>query len=511
MTFAGIKTSLNKENEKVFYGEELIRKFNNCCVLASPLYASRSKYGFLLEYSFIHEEFHIKANQHVKKNIFINKFIERFSTCIWFKIQAINVNRQSISLGYPKLDNFIKYYQTNKQKTSNIVFMASVYSDITLEYSATETDEFFLDDIVKKYYNQKVIYRPHPFSLSNTIVKGRIHRLNNYNNFYLDDSSSYFDVLSKNQVLISEGFGSSVYMYATATLKPVIFYLPNKDYLNRMEGFYGKNLTVIGDIAETRNELFSLINKHLNDIEYMKKKSRDIELFRNKNISNIGDSKNALIKFLNNYSHLVSKNKLTSFYQDKLVKLSKAKIKTYFDLIKNNKLIIYGAGEHFDNVLQKLYNFRNLNICFTDSNKELWGKEKDGINIISKLDIKSTDYIIISSKKYEQEIYNELRDQYSNIILLYENQEINNEIETIFADYYQIILFWFNIIKIEHFIDQDTLNDILNKDITSFKELSLQCLKASRINFNYTNSLELYFKKDSLYLMKNNYFPKNIE
>ncbi|GEN36728.1 glycosyltransferase family 2 protein [Aneurinibacillus danicus] len=75
-------------------------------------------------------------------------------------------------------------------------------------------------------------------------------------------------------------------------------------------------------------------------------------------------------------------------------------------------IVIYGGGEHTDRLLRYL-NFKNINICgIADSNVNLIGKEIGGykINNIESYYSNSLDLVLISSFKFENEIFEQLSE-----------------------------------------------------------------------------------------------------
>lgn len=87
--------------------------------------------------------------------------------------------------------------------------------------------------------------------------------------------------------------------------------------------------------------------------------------------------------------------------------------------LKGRSLVVYGSGAH----TQLLLRCTNLRCCVTaisDSNAAMWGKKISGINCIppNKIADISND-IIISSRAFEEEIYQKLTERYGDTIKIH--------------------------------------------------------------------------------------------
>jgi len=92
-------------------------------------------------------------------------------------------------------------------------------------------------------------------------------------------------------------------------------------------------------------------------------------------------------------------------------------INKIFSSLKNQDVVIYGAGVHTIKLFEMFPILKNLNVkAIVDSNPNLWGTYINGIIIISPNDIlEYADKVIISSAKFEKEIK-------SNLIKLYQKR-----------------------------------------------------------------------------------------
>lgn len=446
----------------------------------------------------IEHAFHAKKTRHpVNINIVSSKLL---------------ANDNSISLGYPKLDKFIKYYNENKNnKESNIIMIAiSTIMWNCEKLTPIIHDSEFIDNVLEEFVNYEIIFRPHPAEIEYPYIKNYTDKLNKYNNFTFDTEKSYIENFTYTKVFISDALGSSAYTYAFATLKPVIFYIPKhtkyfEDYKHK---YYVQNLEIVGDVVTTRKDLIQMIHKYISNADYVKQKSVSIKKLRDKNILNIHSSEKAIGLFIKHFISIEKANKIKRFYFNKFKDDAKTKIDLYFEKFKHKKIAIYGAGEHFETVLLRLYDFSQLNIvCFGDSNSNLIGTKVYNLPILAKGSLSNVDTILISSKKYEKEIKNDLSSLYPNVHTLYEH--LNTEI----ALYLQLETdttfnnIWLNIQLLENYLTETEIKNIINKNYSSYKKLFDHCKNAVSQKYKnkifYTNEKEkLYSLNQKIYLAK---------
>ena len=100
-------------------------------------------------------------------------------------------------------------------------------------------------------------------------------------------------------------------------------------------------------------------------------------------------------------------------------------LKNSFALLKEERVVIYGAGVHTTNLFHTAPFIKELNIqAIADQDSSLWGKKRNGFLVIAPEEIDNyAQNIIISSAKFEQEIKESLesQDKDYNIITLYDN------------------------------------------------------------------------------------------
>ena len=113
-----------------------------------------------------------------------------------------------------------------------------------------------------------------------------------------------------------------------------------------------------------------------------------------------------------------------------------------FSELKGKKITIYGAGIHTSSLLEKFPILNKLNITsISDKNKDLWGQKVANIKVISPAEIgRYANTIIISSFKFENEIYKELKSLHGDqikIICLY-NEKYTIDLISKHIDAYQI-------------------------------------------------------------------------
>lgn len=111
-------------------------------------------------------------------------------------------------------------------------------------------------------------------------------------------------------------------------------------------------------------------------------------------------------------------------YQRKLREIKKYYYKYKLNNIKKNikeePIVIYGAGTHTSNILDDLVELNFNIVAISDSNIALHGKKKFGYEIIAPKDIINySKHIIVSSQAFEEEIISSLNKLYSNDINIY--------------------------------------------------------------------------------------------
>ena len=413
-----------------------------------------------------------------------------------------------ISLGYPKLDKFIKFYNENKNKNKKSIVIAVSSRRFNFKnINPIVQDKEFIDDVLSKFNDYKVIFRPHPNEMESEYIQQYTDNLKRFNNFKFDTEKSYLDNFTNAKVFISDGLGSSAYTYTFATLKPVIFYIPKLDkYLKDYgDSYYAKYLNLVGDVVTDRVSLINMISKYLSDDNFIQSKSLEIKKLRNKNIFNIGSSEEKITFFINRYILIDKSNKIKKYYIDKFKEKSKKRIANYFDKFKNKKIAIYGAGEHFELILMKIYDFNKLNIiCFSDSNNSIIGNTKYNCPIVHKDSLHDADIILISSKKYEKEIKKDLTLHYTNIYTVYE--VLNTEIALYMNLSTDITLrnLWLNIQLIEQMLSLNDIDMILDANYAEYNDLLKDCKSLLLNKYNeeiyYSDNLKDIYLGDKFYL-----------
>ncbi|WP_206484751.1 glycosyltransferase [Thalassotalea sp. G2M2-11] len=110
--------------------------------------------------------------------------------------------------------------------------------------------------------------------------------------------------------------------------------------------------------------------------------------------------------FVNSYSVLCFDRTYDNFYKE----IISENIVNLNIRLKGKPVVIYGAGIHTQ---QHLAQFKQFNIkAIADRDSSLWGGELEGVLIISPDDIlQYSEHVVISSKAYEQAIYEELSER----------------------------------------------------------------------------------------------------
>ena len=416
-------------------------------------------------------------------------------------ITSSSIHKQGISLGYPKLDKFISTYKELKKETNNIIFITSSFAGVFKKINPLILNDNFIKETLEIFPSNQIFFRPHPNIKKHKKVLEIVEELNVHKNFNYDDNPSYLKTFSESKVFISDGLGSSSYTYSFATLKPVIFYIPKyKQYMEYFkDNFFTKNMKIIGEIASSKDELFWLISKYLTDKDYYLKKVSQIKHLRDNNINNIGNSSLFISQYIKNYILMDSRKeklRLREFYENKFKEISKKNINIFFDNLEGKNICIYGASDHYEKVFQKLYDFQKLNIkCFSDSNKDILGKKIYDLPILSNDELFDFDVILISSYEYEKEIYEQLKSKYSNVIQFYESQyynylfAIDYDLEYSSQHKIRYDMIWQNIKKIELFLNEEEVQELINKNFKSYEEL-------------FTFGLKIIEKEDVTFLEK---------
>ncbi len=502
ITFSDSNTHIKK---KYFYGTEFIRFYTFLDIVFSTntIKVSPNSVYINLHHALIPTYATVIKD---KKSFFYYNNKERSPAKFNLISSKILKTKNSIYVGYPKLDTFIDYYKKNRKYTDDIIIATSIINFEYKKYSAVVHDPSFITNIVTTYNKNKVYFRPHPGVFTHPKILKIVKDNSIYNNFKFHTNSSYMKTFSEISIYISDGLGSSCYTYAFATLKPVIFYMPKYDiyFKNYKELEHLRYLNIIGDITTTQDELLAMIEKYKNDFDYIQQKSYLIKKLRNENILNIGNSSKVIVKFLKKYIKFESNIRLIQHYKKQFEtyekNLIKSKIYEFFEDLKNKKIAIYGAGEHYTKVFKQIFNFSKLNIvCFFDSNKTLLGKKIDNIEVKDINKFKKFDIILISSKKFDQEIKNDLQKISLDSISLYDIIDKSIDIFNHKIDQNKIL----NLQKIESSLKKNEIDMIINKNFTNYYELLFFAQFYKKKLFSYTkDQTDFYLKNKFLNIEK---------
>lgn len=119
-------------------------------------------------------------------------------------------------------------------------------------------------------------------------------------------------------------------------------------------------------------------------------------------------------------------------YRDRLQRYREDKIKRLFGNLDSGRIGIYGTGWHTDKIMEYCKIFLpDTDFVFFDSDESKWGKEYYGSKIygIDSVDELEVERIVISSIKYQEEIFKALQKYLSRIEILkiYESEDEKQE------------------------------------------------------------------------------------
>lgn len=109
------------------------------------------------------------------------------------------------------------------------------------------------------------------------------------------------------------------------------------------------------------------------------------------------------------YEHSSSISRLNSEHKDTELEILQNRINTLKDKLNEKQIVVYGAGQHTKNLLDKTQ-LSDLNIvALSDKDSRCWGRKIYGFNTISIEEIKNkAQHILISTKAFEAEAKQEL-------------------------------------------------------------------------------------------------------
>ncbi len=208
--------------------------------------------------------------------------------------KAYNLNRKSVELGYPLLDEMIQKY---KEKESKTVTIAPSWQEDGIMDNHLDV----LIDKLKEDY--QIVIRPHPY-----YIKHNIDKLNALKKRHKDVKieNNYTDInkIFNSEILITDWSAIS-YEYAYTTKKPVIFIntpmkVINKDYKEvDIDIFELSSRNIIGKEVEIDN--LNDIDKIIKEVQKKKKVySKRIDKFFKENVYNIGKSSEIGAKYIVN-------------------------------------------------------------------------------------------------------------------------------------------------------------------------------------------------------------------
>lgn len=215
-----------------------------------------------------------------------------------------------IPIGYPKFDaNLKEYLHISKDITPGAILYAPTQSatrkpDSNSGYSIDHAIKF-LTLLSNNNPDVSIIFRPHPDDLklvnsgiqSNNIkvLASLISFIENLPQGEIDRKSSPINSYCRAKLMISDT-SSTAFTFAFSTLKPVVFYSPDEDYLPQswLETCFFKDREKIGVIVKTPSELTHSVKKINNEFEAKSYRDRILAL-RKLQLFNVGYAESSLM------------------------------------------------------------------------------------------------------------------------------------------------------------------------------------------------------------------------
>jgi hypothetical protein len=205
--------------------------------------------------------------------------------------------------GYPKLDRLIDYFQDHEQETPTLIYAPTVigygFDDVV---SLASHGDAIIDAVLRRIPDYKLIFRPHPHTLHMPLVRELAAKYKDHPRFIFDDNASfYMDNYSRASLMISDVSGTA-FTYAFATLRPVVFFSPNEEAVQKKYGGlrYVKDRERIGCIVSDVTDLVDKINLILRHRDDYQKAARQC---REANIFNVGEAERY---FVDHLEHLLT-------------------------------------------------------------------------------------------------------------------------------------------------------------------------------------------------------------
>jgi len=201
--------------------------------------------------------------------------------------------------GYPKLDDQIELalkFESTRDDNTVIYAPTHVYEVNSRLASLIDYGEPIVDELLRNGIT--TIFRPHPTSMLNPIERRAIDRIceKHVKNqlFAFDTSNDYIASYAKASLMITDLSGTG-FTYALTFTRPVIFFAPNIEEEQKIDGVHFRDRTKVGFVARDVNQIYPLINQAKQEKE---KIAESISKYRKETIFNLGKSREYFIDIL---------------------------------------------------------------------------------------------------------------------------------------------------------------------------------------------------------------------
>src|SRR5262249_33092696 len=139
--------------------------------------------------------------------------------------------------GYPKLDRLIDYFQKHEQETPTLIYAPTVigygFDEVV---SLPNHGDAIIAAVLRRTPDHKLIFHPHPHTLHAPLVRDLAAQYRHQPRFvFVDNASFYMDNYARAALMISDVSGTA-FTYAFATLRPVVFFSPNEEAVQKKHG-----------------------------------------------------------------------------------------------------------------------------------------------------------------------------------------------------------------------------------------------------------------------------------
>jgi len=224
-----------------------------------------------------------------KSKIMFQNFFKKYNFDFKNKIPRL------METGYPKLDYLKENIQSYKSTNNSIVIAPTNPFTFGKLSMCNYLDE--LIDILLTNIESEIIFRPHPSNRKERKVIEIEKKFNKNPNFNLDISDNYLNIYLKSYCLITDLSGTA-YTYAFLTKKPVIFFSKNEKLINNL-GYnklaFFEDREKIGIVIQNLSEIIYTVK----NIKFIEKKIKNSIDLLEKDLSNLGNSKNRIKQLIN--------------------------------------------------------------------------------------------------------------------------------------------------------------------------------------------------------------------